>query len=335
MRLLLTLAALLIATPAHAGAITPKPGKVIKGGAPNSGAYKVLDHRKGDCTGCVVDGVEWNVDRHGIDARGWDNFTLQNSTITLRSPTSGGDDPAAIVITATTRPGGRYFILNNTFRAFKMVPVRGVYMQGESVNCDDRKAEVTLTANKSYGNGDAGYDLKCTMTMDANYTEGANYGYRLWGVFQGKDNVSHNPNTSHLWVSAGANGKLDGTRFTGDRGKPVLTVSNAGARVELTNCHYAFPVPTKVLAGPAKFIKASTIVLDKSCAPDANGYAANTVEGVCTFDKPLADRNSDGIIDLGAVNRAKCGGARSVRLLLNPGAKALSAPSQYVYEKVS
>lgn len=267
-----------LAGPAFAAAINPAPNKVIRGGAPNNGAYKVLDFRRGDCSGCVVDGVVWNVDRIGIDARGWSNFTLKNSEITLRQPTDGGDLPAGIVISAgKAGAGGTYFILNNVFRDFKMLPVKDKYMQGESVNCDDRAAQVTLVGNRSYGNGDAGYDLKCIMVeMSDNYAEGANYGYRLWGRFTAGANTSHNPKRAHVGLSAGTNGVIDHLIVTGDTGAALVHVSRPGARLEIRRCTIALGKPARVLSGPRESIQASSIVLGPSCQPDADGFAVNT-----------------------------------------------------------
>lgn len=341
-RLLIVLALLFAGSAVQAAGIKPAPNKQITTTAANNGAYKVLDFRNGDCSGCVVDGVTWNVDRTGVDARGWDYFTLKNSTITLRAPTSKGDFPSAISITATTKPGGRYFILNNTFRDFimvarpltkplgKLVKDDGKYMQGEPVNCDDRKAQVELIGNKAFGSGDAGYDLKCTMVkMDGNYAEGANYGYRIWGVVSAGTNTSHNARVAHNWFSQAARVSQAQAVASGETGAPVFYVSAPGAVIDYQTCKFNFSVPTKVLAGPASAIKGSKITLGPSCRPDANGYAVNTdLVGVCSFDKALRDKNDDGIIELGIINRAICG-QRKVKLI------GQSRSGKSVYEKAA
>lgn len=324
------LALLAIAPAVQAAGIVGYPGKTYQN-ATSNGAYKWFDDRKAKptCDGCTFKNITLTVDRYGWQFLKSKNVTLDGVKVTHRRVNSGGDLPAAVAIVG----GSNITVRNFEFRNFQMVAVKGKYTNGDGADCDNRDVTgVVFEDGITTDNSDAGLDLKCEVTVNRVTSERNYRNFRFWGKMKGGTLTSRNPRNAHVWFSSGAKGVVDTLIAEGDTGAPVFASEPPKTDLTFNNCRYNFGVPTKVFGTKGQV---PGLKVGPSCMPDAKGYAINYVAGVCRFKTKLRDSNGDGIIELGDVNRAKCGGHPKVRLIEPKAARTASEPAEYVYEKAA
>lgn len=269
--------ALISAGPAVAAGVTPKPGKVVEGRT-NVGAYKFMDSRRGDCSDCRFRDLVLHVDRYGfVFSRGVRDVVIDRVKVDLRFPTTGSNLPAGVVVTDSDNFPDNITIRNSEFSGFRMVPEKDKYMQGDGVDCDNRKTRLFLEGSYAHDNGDGGFDTKCITDMRDLRSERNNYNYRLWGKVTAGTITSRNPKKAHIQTTGGTAAVIDLLIAEGDTGQEVIMVNKASAGgIEIKACRFNFSRPTKVIGGPAKFVEATPIKLGPTCRPGADGFAVNT-----------------------------------------------------------
>ena len=350
----------------------PDKPKVVSNVVSN-GRYKWVDTRKTDVRNATFNNITLNVDRYGfafgpsyvikdgknkgqIVCHAGSTVTINNLTASLRKPTKGGDFPAAVGVSDSGCAPANIIINGGVFSNFRQVEVKGKYTQGDGIDCDNRRVNLTIRNVAANNNSDGGFDSKCNSTYDNLSGEGNGITYRMWGRVRAGTLTSISPRKGHIQTTGGTDAVIELLIAEGSNGKPVVGINSpTGESIEIKACRFNFTVPTPVIGGPSKFVKpmvaAGRVKLGPTCQPDANGFAVNSlvasperpperrpepppVVSVCSFAKPLRDSDKDGVIELGAANRAKCQGARRVRLISPPAtARALSA-DPYSYEAV-
>lgn len=248
------------------------------------GRYKWRTHQKTDFSGTTFRNLDIATDRYAFQIGGKvRDVTIENARISLRAPTTGGDLPAAVAVSSSALVQN-IVIRDSEFFDFRQVP-SDAYPQGDGIDCDSRATTLLIERVYSHDNGDGGFDTKCITTFRNTRAERNNWNYRLWGSVTATKIASADPRRAHIQTTGGTKATINGLFASGSTGKPVVLVNKPtepGHYLRMTNCRYNFSVPTKVVHGPAKYIKTIELTFDASCAPDAKGFAANTPVTITT-----------------------------------------------------
>jgi len=268
----ITLAALLITTPALAGPARPlKPGTVITK-AKNLTSYRYIDALT-EASGLRMDGFQLRYDRAGIRLRGdAHDIVIRNGSMATKRETTGSDLPVGIDLAGTVHD---VLIEGVTASGHRMQPVLKKYTNGDGFSQEAGVYRVTYRRDVSTNNSDGGFDLKGQARLEDLIAERNGRNYRFWNDITATTLTSKDPSGAHVWLNAKVpqNVTIDRLVVLSTTIAPVLRIENAfPVSVTIKECVFAVPRGTLLQWGG----KSATVKWGRNCLRDAKGYAINT-----------------------------------------------------------
>jgi hypothetical protein len=160
----------------HAEKINPRPGKIVTNQNPIA-CYRCYDDPTGLGSGSRFERIDATVQRGGFRFGEGGPFTVTNSVIRLKQPTSGTNLPVG----AEARAAHDVLYERVTAIGFTMVPVAGKYTNGGGFSSERNAARITYRRTMVEDSSE-GYDDKADDTFyDWAVATRVGRGFRCWG----------------------------------------------------------------------------------------------------------------------------------------------------------
>lgn len=145
-----------------------------------AGRLHIYDGNTTDLNGAHFDYVDITSLRNAIRIeKGQSNGVISNSNFTTCGPMTGSNLPVSVAID----DGSNWLIQDTTASDFTMVPVNGVYLNGDCFSNERAAHFVTYQRVHATNCSNGAYDSKADHTVwDHTFATTADYCYRIWGA---------------------------------------------------------------------------------------------------------------------------------------------------------